>query len=180
MMESFKELLSPFWWFTALGMALFVNLLSNYVWDKFIDRWLSSRSEKRRKRLEEEKAYYQQRVEDLSRDPTELILQSILATGLILVAIVFFSTGIILTGLASATIQNFSWIFLNRSLVVALGSNFLVFAFMLGRWGRKSGLQCLDAHYLRKEALLEGKKNANEPQNTPAKRDAGHGFSVPV
>ena len=42
---------SPYWWFTAVLLALLVNLLSSYLKEP-LDRWFSKRSFARRTRLE--------------------------------------------------------------------------------------------------------------------------------
>jgi hypothetical protein len=70
-----QMLQSPVFWVGTVLVSLAINLLSTYLWGKFIDRWLSGFSEKRRKRSEKEKALYRKNVEMLSKDPTGLIIE---------------------------------------------------------------------------------------------------------
>ena len=96
-METLSQMLqSPAWWISTVAVALVINLLSSYLWGRYIERWLSGMSEKRRKRSEEEKTKLYKLVKSLSEDPTELMAQYIWGAIDFLMGVIFISTSTVM------------------------------------------------------------------------------------
>jgi energy-converting hydrogenase Eha subunit C len=131
------------------------------------EKWLSSWSEKRQKKLEQRKAAYRLEVESLSKDPTDLIFRFILATFGLIFVVVSGGFQLILLFVASSS----SLTSRIKTTLSIVGFIFLIVHFALGKWAYKRGRQCIEANYLRRETRLEGEKTANEPATTSAKRD---------
>jgi hypothetical protein len=79
-MESFSQIIqSPTWWFSAVVMGFIINLLSNLVLSRYLDKFLFQRSEGGRKKSAEEEDKFQKEVEALSKDAHGLIIEYIRA-----------------------------------------------------------------------------------------------------
>jgi hypothetical protein len=165
---------SPAWWVSTVLVALVINLMSSYFWSRLINKWLDSWSEKRRKRSEdlrkrskEEQESYFKDVVALGKDPINLIMHFIGAVTVIIIGAILMLTTLS-TGILLAT----STQSLNIRISAMLGAiGLMSLGVGIVRTGNRKLMMCIEANDLRKKALLEGEKKANEPQNTPAKRD---------
>ncbi len=76
-MDTISKLLSdPAWWFTAIFIAIVINLLSTYLRD-FIDRIFSKLSRKYRLRTIKKDKEGEQLAVHLANDPTMLVMYSV-------------------------------------------------------------------------------------------------------
>src|SRR4030095_309446 len=69
-----QMLKSPAFWFGTVVVGLIIEVVGSYFYSRVVEKWLSGWSEKRQKKFEQKKAAYRQKVEELSKDPTDLII----------------------------------------------------------------------------------------------------------
>jgi hypothetical protein len=74
MNQIIESLLSPYWWFSAVVMAIIVNLLSSYF-KPWMDKWWAMRSEKRSVKIAEREKKFEEEVDALSRSYQLLMIE---------------------------------------------------------------------------------------------------------
>lgn len=151
---------SPAWWISAVVLGLILNLLSNFVWSKYLDKFLSQESEGRRKKSAEEDEKYRKEVEALSKDPHGLIIEYIRA-------VVLFVSSLLVT------VTMIAMLFLvhpssNPAVLIAIS---ILLVFSGGTFHRAINRSTLlnVANRFRREALDKVKEEATAGIVTPTK-----------
>jgi len=151
---------SPAWWISAVVMGLILNLLSNLVWGKYLDKFLSQESEGRRKKSAEEDEKYRKEVEALSKDPHGLIIEYIRA-------VVLFVSSLLVTVIMIAML----FLVPPTSSPAVLIAISILLVFSGGAFHRAINRSTLlnVANRLRREALDKVKEDATAGIVTPRK-----------
>ena len=157
-METFSQILqSPAWWLSAIVMGFIINLLSNLVWSRYLDKLLYKQSENRPKKSAEEEEKYQEEVEALSKDPHGLIIEYIRAIVLFVSALLAIVTMTAMLFLVPPTT--------NPAVLISIS---ILLVFSGGVFHRAINRSTLlnTANRLRREALAEVEAESDQPSAT--------------
>jgi hypothetical protein len=153
---------SPAWWISAVVVGLIINLLSNLVWGRYLDKFLSQQSEGRWIKSAEEEEKYQKEVESLSKDPHGLIIEYIRAVVLFVSSLLVIVTMIAMLFLVPPTS--------NPAILISIS---ILVVFSGGAFHRAIIRSTLlnAANRLRREALEKAKEAATSGPAMPTKED---------
>jgi len=166
-----QMLKSPAFWFSTVVVGLIIEIVGSYFYSRVVEKWLSSRSEKRRKKLEEEKSAYRQKVEYLSKDTTGLMISFIRAySGMLVVFVLMCSLVVVAFIGANRPPTGRVGVIVSTTLPF-----FFIFVLAMLRKAMKTLQMSRDANTLRVKAPLEEKEN--RPPITSAKRDSNKGVN---